>query len=174
MQSPSFRQILSRFLEENAPETETSAPPANPAFTAKTHDFIWTAPAFQNVKPIPKHAYTPPAQEAKPAPKIDSPKPPQPKKPEPRFQIGSLPRPLIEAIAQFAQLGASELGKSEICLSQVKKAHRRLIKRLHPDAVGCNSPTTEQFMKVQRIYECLCKGLGAELERLKSQSDMAA
>jgi hypothetical protein len=69
-----------------------------------------------------------------------------------------------DAAGTLIHLGAVEL-KSGISLGRVKKAHRRLVKALHPDLImETLSPTEkvrrrEQFLMLQAAYETLSRAL---------------
>lgn len=175
MNGNSFREILAEYMEE---ENQTSAPKAPRAseYIPSTPYFEWSRPVFKspNAKAYPKSAMKIEVQSAKTAGQASSlkatPRPAtRPATPaEPRIALTSLStvdRVLVERMIQW---GAEELSQG-LSLTGLKKAHRRLVKRLHPDFSGqaASDANHELFLSVQSAYETLKRALP---EYIKSEA----
>lgn len=176
MASESFRDILAGFLEENEAisprETAEKAsfqaqnPSENTQISYENPYFSWEKPAFSNEKAARKAAYGRPAQaaeHAKPAVSVmkveTAPPPAAAQYVEPSWTVEQLSATERTQIQGLVQLGARELADGRICLSRVKKAHRRLAKRLHPDMAPATRADAGAFLRLQSIYEGLSKSL---------------
>lgn len=156
-----FRAILSEFLEE-----KSVSEPVFPSETAPELAFLWQSPL---AKSAPKSAYASAARqaaasfvktdveaEARPA----QPEPP-PEKLIPAACLSAADREMTQILIQ---LGAEEL-KDGLSERRLKKAHRRLAKRLHPDALPSNAAPSQRdrsqqmFLKLQSAYERLKRSL---------------
>ncbi len=156
MMNPSFRDILLQFLEEKSedPALKTPFSAAKSTFSPEPSPLLnWHAPEVKTVK---KDAYPRSA--------------PRQKKAVPPLEI--------EVLLQLKQLKAGEqvqvdvligLGANEltagISLQRLKKAHRRMVKTLHPDGLDKNLSSEEKrqrhntFLLLQATYECLSRAL---------------
>jgi len=149
MDGQSFRDILAQFLEEESeisPRQTVTAEPQTPSFH------------WQNPKPhqAAKATYPPPPKRKMAPP--PTPAPVKARPPEPKWKIQELSHADQQHIKTLVQLGANEIN-GEISLSNLKKAHRRLARALHPDTAGPKQK--EQFLLLQSIYERLSRSLQA-------------
>jgi hypothetical protein len=147
----SFRDILAEFLDEattsSAPnETQTSRPQA-PVYE---FPFTWQAPKTTAAS-VAKSAYPAPAPRPVKAKAL----------PKPEFvlalaELSSADRANVECLIR---LGATELSAG-VSTARLKKAYRRLAKKLHPDV----SPGTAlQFMELKKAVAALnASGCGSE------------
>ena len=149
MENRSFRDILHKFLEEDAELTSEDSS-RETYFSAEFAPFFdWKAPEF---RAKPRHGYaTPPSRKVSPPTEE---KPARPVESERILSLNELKGADQLHARAFIHLGAEELAKG-ISLSRVKKAHRRLAKRLHPDAGG----KRELFQLLQSAYEALSRSL---------------
>jgi hypothetical protein len=144
MENQSFRDILAGFLEEK----EAIAPLKKPSATPETPSFHWENLELNAFKP--KAAYPKPERKTVPLPKA------KPAVQEPKWAVSELNPNDQRQIKKLVQMGATEIN-GEISLSILKKAHRRLAKKLHPDTG--NEKSQEGFLALQSIYECLSERL---------------
>lgn len=153
MKDASFRDILREFLEENEPESRSETPviPSEPAF-----EFHWQAPSSL-FRPQSTYVKTP-TPESKPIIPLKV------ERPEPTYPVTKLSPAARQALSTLAELGADEFKSCEtISEKSVKKAHRRLAKRLHPDLSGTDAPARRnEFLRLQSAYEVLERWLISE------------
>lgn len=136
----SFRDILTRFLEEKPAETSRE----KLSFSAETPSFHWQNPKQSH---RPKNSPYPASSKPVPRPAL-----------EPRWKLTDLSPSEQQQVAKLIQLGAAELSM-EISLTALKTAHRRLAKRFHPDTASQKAKSQENFLALQSIYEGLSKSL---------------
>lgn len=162
MENSSFRDILSQFLEEKSEKSPSQPLPFEPSkeFFAYNEPLLaWQSPDLKQAR---KGGYPPtparknPPREAKIAAKTTV--------IENIFELTEL-RSIDQAlVGTMIHLGAFDL-KNGISLLRVKKAHRRLAKRLHPDRLenGLTNREKEQrqemFLTLQTAYEALSRSL---------------
>lgn len=154
MAKESFRDILAGFLEENEPISPRETL-SEPAFQV---EIPFEIPLFSLEKMARKHSYPPPPQRRKPSIPVEKALPEKPKTVEPSWTVEQLSATEQNQVQALVKLGAHELSAGKICLSQLKKAHRRLAKQLHPDAIGAER-RKEEFLRLQSIYEGLSRSL---------------
>jgi hypothetical protein len=163
MMNPSFRDILLQFLEEKSEDSALKTPfsGAKSTFSPMPQPLLnWQAPDIKTVK---KNAYP------RSAPRQNPPPPPAKK----------AARPVeIEVLLQLKQLKAGEQVQVEVLIAiganeliegisqqRLKKAHRRMVKTLHPDRLDGNLSSEEKrqrhnkFLLLQATYECLSRAL---------------
>ncbi|MBX3021856.1 MAG: J domain-containing protein [Bdellovibrionales bacterium] len=148
-----FRDILSEFLEE-----ETPVEPVQQLFSPRETSFFWQGP--RPTTHATKGSYPSPARITTP---LAAPVEPQAAPVEHLIPLADLAESDRKQAQVLLALGASELndGVSE---KRLKKAHRRLAKRLHPDMQQKESaPIRERhknlFMNLQTAYESLLEAL---------------
>ena len=162
MGKSSFRDILAEFLEEK----NENSPLETPAHGTQKRFQPEPSPLLQwktvDLKQIKKNGYPPPTPR-KITP-VREEKPAAAKVEEKIFALSALPSIDQDAAGTLIHLGAIEL-KTGISLGRVKKAHRRLVKALHPDLIlETLSPNEkmrrrEQFLMLQAAYESLSRSL---------------
>ena len=171
MENRSFRDILAQFLEE---KTEVS-PRKSASPAPETPLFHWENP---ELKPRhPKNPYPKAPARPKPMPEVKA------APPEPKWRISELNAVEQQQIRNLVQMGATEIN-GEISLSVLKKAHRRLAKRFHPDMqanemkrAGNLPPETSsqgKFLALQSIYEVLSESLSERASGSESASAPAS
>lgn len=127
----SFRAILHEILEEK----ETEPTPVAAFSPAPEMSFSWMGPRLAQAAPRPTYARaTPP--------------------PENVITLESLSPALRFHADMLIALGAGELVDG-LNARRLKKAHRRLAKRLHPDMGG----DVARFQSLQQAYERLAKAI---------------
>lgn len=176
MENQSFRDILAQFLEENDPipplestqKTETRA-----ASAPETPFFQWENSSVFAGKAKSAYAQT---KVNKPEVKgeltaVTAVKPAAPLKPEPKWNVSELNLNDQRRIKILVQMGANEIN-GEISMTILKKAHRRLAKKLHPDT--SNEKSQDKFLALQSIYEDLSESLSAKASDSESASAPAS
>ena len=153
MKAPSFHDILTELLEEEAP-TPSPHTIEMPLSFEPTPLLQWSRPPLKSVngKGYPKTER--PVEKPKPEVKV-TPDPP----PEIVISLSHLSAAHRVLAERMIQWGGSELAEG-LCFSSLKKAHRRLVKRLHPDLGAARAQANhELFLQVQAAYETLRKAL---------------
>ena len=152
MAQESFREILAGFLEEEStvsPRETTVKSELPPVFPSEIPFFQWQTTSATN--PNAKNAYPRPAP--RPAKIAEVPKA---KPAEPKWAASALSSTEQRQLRTLVLMGAPELA-TEISLTTLKRAHRRLAKQMHPDLA--KSKGQEDFLALQSIYECLMQTL---------------
>ena len=153
-----FRDVLAECLAGESDDLPATSTPGPRPFTSPkpVPFFQWQAPNLNRAR---SSAYTKVAAPVPPVKPLAKPAPV-----EPLVPIAQL-KPLDQADALlFIHLGAGEL-REGVSLLRLKKAHRRLIKMLHPDHWGPGLASTEQrrlqeqFLQLQRAYESLSRSM---------------
>lgn len=189
MSNQSFRDILAGFLEEKVPnspaettrkvEIHADSPSQTPHFHWSLTDSLTdavTTDSSQFYALKAKTAYTSKpsatsalAKNAPPAPAIVE------AKPELTWDILMLNNADQRRVKILVQMGAIEINGT-ISESRLKKAYRRLVRRLHPDAIPTQATALEKkksqedFLALQSIYE----ELSESLKERSSQAPKAA
>ncbi len=165
MENRSFGEILNELLEEethDSPLKNTNPHFPSTGFSSDLPLFTWQNP---NLK-AKKNLYPSPAPKAARLAATVS-----PMETEVFYAVKRLELPDQLRVQVLERMGASEFCEG-ISLKKLKKAHRRLVKRLHPDGLDANLTDCEkrravsQFLLLQEAYEGLQRALG----RLKDQS----
>lgn len=168
----SFRDILSRFLEES----EAEIPSEKPVFSSEIPTDLastlggWRPsqrenPSGQRVlrykSQVPKADFPSEA-----APAVES-APPPPPPAETLLTLEELDKDSRIMVGILLELGAGEL-QSGVSLSRVKKAYRRLAKKYHPDRLSPNASVGQKdaaktaFFRLQKAYDYLSDSLVPE------------
>jgi hypothetical protein len=156
MDNSSFRDILARFLEEKSENSPLNS--TGQTFRPEPTPLLqWDSP---NLKQTPKNGYPPPKARKTAPPQREKPSAPR----EIIYLLADLQSLDQDAVATLLHIGAVELNGA-ISLVRLKKAHRRLVKALHPDRILANlsarekDKRREQFLMLQAAYETLSRGL---------------
>lgn len=159
MAATSFRDILSQFLEEESSNSPLkNEPPRHKS--SENVEFPWgeilNFPRSE-ASTAKRNGYPPPPERPK---RVEmAPPPPPPKPAEPSWSVEQLSSTDQLQVRELIKMGAREL-ENGISLSKLKKAHRRLAKQLHPDALG-NDARKADFVRLQSIYDVLNRSLKA-------------
>lgn len=179
MANESFRDILAGLLDENEPEPKTNAAPS---YIPETPSFHWENTSATFAKPSARYARTAAkvAEANAQAPAIAQAPAPTPEPviivAEPKWQFHELNSGDRARVKALVNLGAPEVAQ-EISQSSLKKAYRRLAKKLHPDvalAIAGKEKSQEDFLALQSIYECLSASLAALTSAKASGSESAS
>jgi len=185
MSNQSFRDILAGFLEEKTPNSpaETARKLENHAdFPSETAYFHWStteAVATESTQFYVSKAKTayprPPSASSALAKKASLAPPKVEVKPELTWEIPELNNADQRRVKILVQMGANEI-IGTISESRLKKAYRRLVRSLHPDAIPAEATAAqknksqEDFLALQSIYE----ELSESLKERSSQAPKAA
>lgn len=122
-----FRDILLSHMENNErPSTAPSGGNSSGTSPLETLFFEFSRPAnASSFAATPYRTFTPPKR---PRPKAAS----QPTKPEVAIPLEKLPARELSCVKKMVALGAENLTQ-ELRMSWLKREHRRLAKRYHPD-----------------------------------------
>jgi hypothetical protein len=172
MSNQSFRDILAGFLEEKdpiSPQETARKTEIQVDFPSETPFFQWSMPGsiteavasdstqFSSGKA--KTAYPRPPSAKSAPPKVEA-------KPELTWEILKLNNADQRRVKILVQMGANEINGT-ISESRLKKAYRRLVRSLHPDAIPAGATAAqkkksqEDFLALQSIYEELSESLKA-------------
>lgn len=149
MEKSSFRDILLSHLRDEATSQDRFEPAqgsVDPEWS-----FTWS--------PANPHRVARPSAYPRPTPVIAIARKAKavPSRPQsPKIPVARLSETERRAVETLVRLGAIELNGG-LNLEMLKKAHRRLAKRLHPDA-GAHAPAGA-FLELQRAYETLRRAL---------------
>lgn len=155
MESRSFAEILSDFLEEKTPDSPLKNAVSGTSSTAFTPPlFTWHPPNLTQKK----KGYPPPEERKR------KPAPPPTRECEIIHAVERLESPDFLRVQVLIRMGATEFSEG-ISLPRLKKAHRRLVKTLHPDHHPEGLSEDEQrrrhsqFLLLQEAYEQLQSAL---------------
>lgn len=185
MSNQSFRDILLKFLDEktpNSPAETTAKVEIHADFPSETPHFHWSmtdavaTEGSQFYVSKAKTAYPrPPSASSAFHPKAPPAPPKMEAKPEMTWDFAELNNADQRRVKILVQMGANEINGT-ISESRLKKAYRRLVRSLHPDAIPAGSTAAqkkksqEDFLALQSIYE----ELSDSLKERSSQTPKAA
>jgi hypothetical protein len=151
----SFRDILSGLLEEEAPARPSQELPHQAGFSSET-SFFWQGPRPEFA---PRGVYKTANSLRENIVMMVKPEPPPAPQPAPESvislsQLNETDRNLTQTLIR---LGATELSEG-LSERRLKKAFRRLAKRLHPDMNKADQ-SSRGFMELHEAYEKLSSSL---------------
>jgi hypothetical protein len=157
----SFRDILNEFLERNEAGFTSEKPVKSPFSEGNSAVFepLWRPDFTQNPTREGMNRYR---VHVTPSPKVATPPPPPPV-PEMVFPLAKLSAANSARVRELISFGAVDLTQG-LSLRRLKKAHRLLARKFHPDRMTGATPdqvrtASAKFMAVQAAYHELLEYL---------------